>query len=193
MYFWSSGEGLHQAQMRRHLLIPLLELVGHTEIIWWVELAQLLLPRMPALDGDPRSMTGRCSVTLVVAGWLQLDDLKTFLVSSHKSSQIKINFVVAPAAWICFKEAINLASCSCLVAPKISTSSIWHKTPSNPPRIVLILLWNSSGTLEIPWGNLLKQNHPKGVMEVVSKQDSSFSGICQKPLLASNLLNTVAP
>ena len=42
-------------------------------------------------------------------------------------------------------------------------------------------------------GSLLKQYRPNGVMKVVNKRDSLLSGICQKPLLASNLLNTVAP
>ena len=50
-----------------------------------------------------------------------------------------------------------------------------------------------SGALEIPNGNLLKQNLPKGLMKVVSNLDSLARGICQNPLLASSLLNTVAP
>ena len=45
----------------------------------------------------------------------------------------------------------------------------------------------------MPKGSLLKQYRPNGVMKVVNKRDSLLSGICQNPLLASNLLNTVAP
>ena len=45
----------------------------------------------------------------------------------------------------------------------------------------------------MPKGSLLKQYHPNGIMKVVNKRDSLLSGICQKLLLASNLLNTVAP
>ena len=45
----------------------------------------------------------------------------------------------------------------------------------------------------MPKGNLLKQNLPKGVINVVNRQESSDNGICQNPLFASNLVNTVAP
>jgi len=41
-------------------------------------------------------------------------------------------------------------------------------------------------------GSKLKQNHPYGVVNVVNNLDSSASGICQNPLLESNLLNIVA-
>ena len=44
-----------------------------------------------------------------------------------------------------------------------------------------------------PKCNLLKQNHPNGVIKVVSSLESSASGICQNPLLASSLLIIVAP
>ena len=47
--------------------------------------------------------------------------------------------------------------------------------------------------LDIPNGILLKQNRPKGVMNVVSKRELSARGICQNPLLASSLLKTFAP
>ena len=45
----------------------------------------------------------------------------------------------------------------------------------------------------MPKGNLLQQYHPKCMTKVVSNLDSLASGICQKPLLASNLENTVSP
>ena len=45
----------------------------------------------------------------------------------------------------------------------------------------------------MPKGNLLKQNLPKGVINVVNRQESSGNGICQNPLFASSLVNTVAP
>ena len=76
---------------------------------------------------------------------------------------------------------------------KHQISSTWHSTPASPKSILFICRWNISGALEIPNGSLLKQKHPKGVIKVVSSLDSSASGICQNPLLASSLLNTVAP
>ena len=45
----------------------------------------------------------------------------------------------------------------------------------------------------MPNGNLLKQNRPKGVINVVNLREASASGICQKPDIASSLLNTSAP
>ena len=45
----------------------------------------------------------------------------------------------------------------------------------------------------MPNGNLLKQNRPKGVINVVNLREASESGICQKPDMASSLLNTLAP
>ena len=57
----------------------------------------------------------------------------------------------------------------------------------------LNLFWKISGTLEIPKGSLLKQNLLKGVTNVVRRRDSGDRGICQNPLLASNLVNSVAP
>ena len=45
----------------------------------------------------------------------------------------------------------------------------------------------------MPKGNLLKQNLPKGVINVVNRWESSDKGIYQNPLFASSLLNTVAP
>ena len=44
----------------------------------------------------------------------------------------------------------------------------------------------------MPKGNHLKQNLPKGVMKVVSKEDSSGNGTCQKPEFASNFKNILA-
>ena len=45
----------------------------------------------------------------------------------------------------------------------------------------------------MPNGSLLKQNRPYGVIKVVNSLDSVASGICHNPLLASSLLNIVAP
>ena len=42
-------------------------------------------------------------------------------------------------------------------------------------------------------GNLLKQNLPTEVINAVSNRDVSARRICQKPLLALNLVNFVAP
>ena len=71
-------------------------------------------------------------------------------------------------------------------------SSIWHTTPSRLARIPLIRLWKCSGALEIPKGNLLKQNLPNGVINVVRRRDAGESGICQNPLFASSLVNILA-
>ena len=75
----------------------------------------------------------------------------------------------------------------------MTTSSIRHRTPGSPSSNRFILRWNNSGALEMPNGSLLKQYLPNGVMNVVRYFDSSASGICQKPLFASSLLNSVAP
>jgi len=53
--------------------------------------------------------------------------------------------------------------------------------------------WNSSGAFDMPKGNLLKQYLPNGIRTVVKWRDSSIRGICQNPLLASNLVKQVAP
>jgi len=47
--------------------------------------------------------------------------------------------------------------------------------------------------LEMPNGSLLKQNLPYSVINVVNNLDCLARGICQNPLLASNLLKTLAP
>ena len=65
---------------------------------------------------------------------------------------------------------------------------MWHSTPGRPDRISL-----TSGALDIPNGNLLKQNRPYGVTNMVNSLDSSANGICQNPLFASSLLNIAAP
>ena len=78
------------------------------------------------------------------------------------------------------------------VAPNMSMSSIWHNTPSIPSRMADILLWKCSGANEMPKGNRLKQNLPKGVMKVVSKADSSANGTFQKPEFASSFKNIPA-
>ena len=45
----------------------------------------------------------------------------------------------------------------------------------------------------MPNSNLLKQNRPYGVINVVKSLDSLAKGICQKLLLASSLLNIATP
>ena len=68
-----------------------------------------------------------------------------------------------------------------------------HTTLSSPFKILLILFWNRPGALKIPNGSLLSAYLPKGVIKVVSTFDTSDRGICQNPLLASNLLKNAAP
>ena len=41
----------------------------------------------------------------------------------------------------------------------------------------------------MPYGSLLKQNRPQGVMNVVSKREDCESFLCQKTLFASNFEN----
>jgi hypothetical protein len=43
----------------------------------------------------------------------------------------------------------------------------------------------------MPYGSLLKQKHPQGVMNVVSKREDCESFLCQKALFASNFENTL--
>ena len=45
----------------------------------------------------------------------------------------------------------------------------------------------------MPKCSLLKQYRPAGVMNVVRRRDRCERGICQKPLLASNFVKTLAP
>lgn len=59
-------------------------------------------------------------------------------------------------------------------------------------RILLNCFWKSSGAQEIPKGSLLKQYLPNGDINVVSSLDFSARRICQKPMLASSLVNTYA-
>lgn len=56
-----------------------------------------------------------------------------------------------------------------------------------------IVRWNTSLAELIPKGNLLKQNRPNGVTNVVYSLESSLSGICQKSILASSFVNTFDP
>lgn len=87
----------------------------------------------------------------------------------------------------------NLVSCSFSVLPNTSTSSIKHTTLGSPLTIWDILLWKISGAQVIPNGSLLNIYCPNGVMKAVKGQDCMAKGICQNPLLASNLLKVVAP
>ena len=100
---------------------------------------------------------------------------------------------VAPDSSIRWRTASNRASCCDLSLPYTNTSSMWHTTPSRPVSILLMRFWKYSGALDTPNGILLKQKRPNGVMNVVSRREAGESGICQNPLLASNLLNTLAP
>ena len=77
--------------------------------------------------------------------------------------------------------------------PCTRMSSTRQITPGRPSRISFICLWKCSGALEMPNGMVLKQYRPNGVIKVVRWQLCSASGTCQKPLLASSLLNTLAP
>ena len=70
---------------------------------------------------------------------------------------------------------------------------MWQIISGTPLRILLIHRWNSSGALQIPNGNLLKQYLPNGVKKVVKGLDSGSKEICQKPLFASSFENTLAP
>ena len=69
-------------------------------------------------------------------------------------------------------------------------SSIRQTTPSMLVNSSVIHLWKCSGAEVMPNGRRLKQNLSKGVIKVVSRADSLASGICQKPELASNFVNT---
>ena len=57
-----------------------------------------------------------------------------------------------------------------------------------PSRIVDIRRWKYSGADEIPKGNRFKQNLLNGVMNVVSKADSTDRGTCQSSGFASSLV-----
>ena len=89
--------------------------------------------------------------------------------------------------------ACSLDLCSAASFPHTRMSSTWQRMPGRPESTSFIYLWKISGALDIPNGTLLKQKHPKGVMNVVSRLDSSARGICQNPLFASSLLKTFAP
>ena len=64
-------------------------------------------------------------------------------------------------------------------------------TPPRSSRIWDIVRWNISGAELIPNGSRLKQYRPCGVMKVVNRRDSSSSGSCQNPLLASSFEKTL--
>ena len=76
--------------------------------------------------------------------------------------------------------------CSSWVLACTTMSSMWQTTPSMSWRISAIWHWKCSGAEVIPKGSIVKQNHPKGIMNVVRRDDSGVSGICQNPELASN-------
>ena len=101
-------------------------------------------------------------------------------------------FNVTFSFWSLLSTSRMRSSCWLCVAPNMSMSSIWHNTPSIPSRMADILLWKCSGADEMPKGNRLKQNLPKGVMKVVSKADSSANGTFQKPEFAFSLENIPA-
>ena len=68
-------------------------------------------------------------------------------------------------------------------------SSMWQMVPSTPSRMCDMARWNISGAEEIPNGRRLKQNLPKGVMNVVRSLLSFDRYICQNPLAASSFVN----
>lgn len=100
---------------------------------------------------------------------------------------------VTPTVSCLWRTRISLVSCSASFLPTTNTLSIRQVTPSKPSRIAFILLWNSSGALEMLKGSLLKWYLPNGVMKRVSGWDSGDNGICQNLLLASSLLKMVTP
>ena len=53
-----------------------------------------------------------------------------------------------------------------------------HTTPSMS--WLDILRWKCPGAEVMPDGNLLKQNFPNGVINIVSRAESFVRGICQK-------------
>lgn len=92
-----------------------------------------------------------------------------------------------------FSVARRQVSCSAWRCPNTMVSSTRHITPFSPIRIMFMCFWKSSSALDIPNSSLLKQYHPDGVMKVVRSHELMDNGICQKPLLASSLLNIFTP
>ena len=92
----------------------------------------------------------------------------------------------------CSSTAIMSSLCSCWFDSWMRMASIRHVTPVRPSRAVDIHCWNDSGADEIPEGNWLKQNLPKGIINIVNNADCLDSSVCQNPELAANLLNTLA-
>lgn len=115
-------------------------------------------------------------------------NLRLVLLNSHFSG-----LRVTPAAAILSSAANRRWSCSSLSRPNTRTSLIRQSTQSRPWRMEFIRLWKSFGALDIPKGSLLKQYLLDGVMKVVRRQELGESGICQNPLLASSLVNSLAP
>lgn len=113
-------------------------------------------------------------------------DLKEIFLNSYFCL-----FSVTPAYSNCslFSVARRQVSCSAWRCPNTMVSSTRHITPFSPIRITFMCFWKSLGTLDIPNSGLLKQYHPDGVMKVVGSHELMDNGICQKPLLASSLLN----
>ena len=65
--------------------------------------------------------------------------------------------------------------CSSWVLACTRMSSMWQRTPSMSWRISAVWHWKCSGAEVISNGNLVKQSHPKGIMNIVRRDDSGVS------------------
>lgn len=86
---------------------------------------------------------------------------------------------------------ISLWSWISCVSPKTKMLSMYATIPSCPCINSDIYHWKTSGANVMPKGSLLKQYLPSSVIKLVRWALFCSRGICQKPLLASKLENTV--
>ena len=99
----------------------------------------------------------------------------------------------SPCCRATFIRLCRCSSCSASVLPNIPTSSSMLIVPGHFSRIRSILSWKTSRLRFRPHGSLLKQNRPKGLLNVVKRLYSSSSCTDQYPCLASSLENKPAP
>ena len=99
---------------------------------------------------------------------------------------LQLSFRVRPHFFMKRKTLHRRSSCSCSDKPKTSMSPISQTTPDKPNSIGDILCWKNLGALQILKSKWLKQKWPNGVINIVNKQESLDSLICQKPLLGSS-------
>ena len=126
--------------------------------------------------------------------------LKVILESFHfKNFNSNIVLVLRPSM-IIWSAVFSLQSCSCVSLPITSASSIWHMQGVLCRMDDVLVIGKEDighSFLKMLRGDskssLLKQYWLWGVIKVVSSLDLCASGICQKQLLASSLLNTLAP